>query len=96
MNKSKKNIIYIILIVVGLIPFIVPIVWAISSAIKGDSLGMCVLDCEISYGLSVFFDFLLWYSIVFWPTYVIGIALIIVSIQKLLINKNNKSNITEK
>ena len=91
MSKNKNSIIYIRLIFVGLIPFIIPIVWAISRAIKGDSLGLCILDCEISYGLPVFFDFLLWYSIVFWPTYVIGITLIIVSIQKLLKNKNNKN-----
>ena len=91
---NKKNILWKLLLIIGLIPFVIPFLFGIIKAIIGDSLGLCFVDCKISYGLPVFLNFVSFYSFVYWPTYVIGIILIIISIVQLL--KHKKLNITKK
>ena len=83
---KKKKIICISLLVAGLIPFIVPLVKGIYDSIIGFS-GLCWWQCDYYYGFSAFIDSIYIYSFLFWPTYIIGIILIILSIIKL---KNNK------
>lgn len=101
-NLSKKKAdrygnkgVYIFLLVIGSLAFVVPIVWGIIRAINGDNLGViCISDCKIEYGFPVFRDFLLFYSIVYWPTYIVGLILIFFASYHL--GKIKKQNITKK
>lgn len=76
---KKKKILWIILLIIGLVPLIIPLIYSIGNAIFGFS-GICFIGCKNDYGLSAFFDSMVLYSFVFWPTYIIGLILIIVSI----------------
>lgn len=50
----KKNVIWIILVIIGFIPFIYGIVISVSDAIRGTS-GLCVgADCVPIYGFKAF------------------------------------------
>ena len=89
----KKKIIWIILLIIGLIPFIVPLITATYDSINGFS-GLCFVGCVPYYGFKAFFDCIYLYSYIAWPTYIIGIILIVLSIIKLRKVKkyDNKSN----
>lgn len=78
----KKKKVWIILLVVGIIPLIVPLILGIYNSIIGYS-GLCLFQCDYYYGIKAFIDSIILYSYIFWPTYVIGILLIILSIIKL-------------
>lgn len=65
---KKKKIISIILLLLGLIPFIIPIAWGLFDT---------VITNRLDYS---FIDFLLYYSFLYWPTYIAGIIAIIISI----------------
>ncbi len=87
--------VYVLLLIIGLMPFIIPVVWGIIRAINGDTAGLlCISDCKIEYGFPVFMDFLLFYSIVYWPTYIVGLILIFFASSRL--GKIKKQNITKK
>ncbi len=77
---------WIALIVIGIIPFVVPIAYGISSAINGYS-GLCLWPCTNEYGFGAFYHSISLYTVFFWPTYIIGSVLIVVSIIKLVKNK---------
>ena len=81
---KKKNIIWKLLFIVGLIPFIIILVKGVYSAINGLS---CIDDCIPTYGIKAFIDTIKLYSLFLWPTYIVGIVLIIVSAVVLLKNK---------
>ena len=74
---------WITLLIIGIIPFIIPIVFGASKAINGASIGLCLSNCYDKYGLPVFFEYTFFYSIFFWPTYIVGFCLIILSVIKL-------------
>jgi len=59
----NKKIILKILIFAGTVPFLVPIVWGLLSATKNTD----------------FIDFLILYSFLYWPTYLLGLALTLTS-----------------
>ena len=61
----KKTILKI-LCAIGIVPFAVPILFGLYNVIVGSKIG--------------FFDTLLMYSFLYWYTYVLGLALIIVSV----------------
>ena len=68
-DDVSKKIIWKLLLVIGIIPFIVPFV-----------LGLYRMSIESwNYG-----DWLILYSFVYWPTYLIGLVLIAISIFKLI------------
>ncbi len=68
-DDVSKRIIWKLLLVIGIIPFIVPFV-----------LGLYRMSIESwNYG-----DWLILYSFVYWPTYLIGLVLIAISIFKLI------------
>ncbi len=73
---------WIVLLVIGIIPFVVPLIYGIYNSIAGFS-GLCWWMCEYDYGFKAFFNSVLFYSYVFWPTYIIGAILIIISVIKL-------------
>ena len=84
--KSKK--IWKILLFLGIIPIAIPLVDGIYSSITGFS-GLCFgSGCISKYGFKAFIDSIFLYSFIFWPTYIIGLILIIISMIK--IKKNNK------
>lgn len=65
----KKKLIWKLLLIVGVIPFVIPFV-----------LGIYRMSIESwNYG-----DWLILYSFVYWPTYLIGLVLIAISIFKLI------------
>ncbi len=74
-----KKVIGIILIIIGAIPLLFPIITGIYSAIIGYS-GLCLWPCTNYYGIQAFIDSIFIYSVLLWPTYIIGIALIVVGI----------------
>ena len=47
------------------------------------------INCTKYYGFSAFIDTIIWISYVFWPFYIVGLVLIIISIFKLLKNKTD-------
>lgn len=83
---KKKNIIWWILLIIGLVPFVLPLIFGIKSAIFGYS-GLCLFDCSLDYGFSAFIDSIIIISYLFWPAYLIGAVLIIIGIFKLIENK---------
>lgn len=83
----KKKIIWKILLGLGCISFVVVLICGLVAAIGGFS-GVCWWMCEnYDYGFSAFVDSIILYSYIFWPTYIIGFFLIILSIFKLKKNK---------
>ncbi len=72
--------IWIVLLVMGSLTFVIPLGMGIYYAIVGFS-GLCF--CGMRYGFSAFFDSILLYSYLCWPSYIVGIILIILSILKI-------------
>ena len=68
----NQGLIWKILLVLGIFPFVLPFV-----------LGIYRMSIE-SWTM---IDWLVLYSFIYWPTYVVGIVLIIVSLKKLLKQK---------
>ena len=64
----NKNIIWKIILFAGFLPFVIPVVWGIY---------------HISVQSASFFDFIILYSFIYWPTYIIGLILIMISLKKL-------------
>lgn len=65
----KSKLIWKILLVLGICPFLVPFVSFLYKLINAESWGLI--------------DWLIMYSFLYWPTYVLGFVLIAVSIYKL-------------
>lgn len=65
----KKNLLWIILLIIGLCPFAAPLVMSLTR------------------GSIPFLDWLVLWSYVYWPTYIIGLALIVFSVVKLAKNR---------
>lgn len=84
MNKNK--LVWKILLIIGLIPFVIVLGYGIISSITGFS-GICFYNCTKEYGLLAFIDSIIMYSYVYWPTYIIGLILIIFSLFKIKKNK---------
>ena len=86
---KNKKIFWLVLLIVGIIPFAVPLIAGIYDSINGFS-GVCFVGCDNYYGFQAFIDSVYLYSFILWPTYVIGASLIILSIIKLKSKRNNK------
>lgn len=67
-NGAIKNMIWKLMLVIGIIPFITPIVVGIY---------------KIMMESWSFLDWIILYSYVYWPTYLFGLLLLIVSVYKL-------------
>lgn len=78
----KKKILWKSLLIIGIIPFIVVLFCGIYYSLVGFS-GICIVSCNKYYGLLAFRDSVILYSFVFWPSYIVGLVLIIISILKL-------------
>lgn len=85
---NKKKILWLILLVIGIIPFIIPLIAGIYDSINGFA-GICFADCTYDYGFSAFRDVIFIYSWLMWPTYIVGGVLIVISLIKLKKKNNN-------
>ena len=83
---KKKQLVWICLLSVGIIIFAIPLLAGVYDSINGFS-GLCFVGCDNYYGFQAFVGSIYLYSYIFWPAYIIGVVLIILSIIKL---KNNK------
>lgn len=72
----KKNLLWKILLVVGIVPFVVPFAAAVWN----------IYMIHSHPGWTVF-DFVFIYSFLYWPTYILGLVLIGLSIYKLKKNR---------
>ena len=75
MREKNRKMFWKTLLVIGILPFAIPLLISFISAIFG--LGLFYAE-----GLSGT-DFLVLWSFIFWPTYVIGVFAIIISIIKI-------------
>lgn len=80
--RSNKKIVWIILLIFGLIPFILLIVGGFNAAFNGFS-GLCFFSCENYYGMAALIDYVLLFSFIYWPAYVVGLLFIVLSIIRL-------------
>lgn len=76
-----KKLLWKILLFIGLIPFIIILLYGIYSLIFGFT-GLC-LSCGKIKGLSAFVDSIIMISAIYWPLYIIGLILVVLSIYKL-------------
>ena len=67
-----KAIVWKVLLLIGIFPFVLPFVLSVY---------------RISIESWTMVDWLVMYSFIYWPTYIIGLVLIIVSLKKLLEQK---------
>lgn len=79
---KKKNILWKLLLFLGIVPFLIAIIFSAYKGITGFSF-FCIPGCKPKTGFATFFDVMLLYSSLFWPTYIIGIAAMAVSIVEL-------------
>lgn len=77
----KSKLLWKILLVVGILPFAVALLTGIYNAIVGFS-GLAIMSPPV-HGWAAFADWVVLYSFIYWPTYVLGLVLIVVSIFKL-------------
>lgn len=82
-KKNNKKLIWIVALIVGIIPLIIPLINGIKEAINGFT-PFCILECKYIYGFEAFVVSIKMYSIMYGVTYIIGIALIFLSIIKLI------------
>lgn len=81
----RNNIGWMIAFGIGIVPFVICFVAGIDGAINGYS-----FFYNTSYGFEGLCDAVLMLSYVFWPTYIIGAALIVLSIVKIHQNQNRQ------
>lgn len=84
-NNKKLIVKYNIFRILGCLPFIGILCFAINSAINGFSFFFTTYD-----GLEAFFDTIFFFSLIIWPLYIIGGIIIIKSSSKIRDLKNSK------
>lgn len=76
--KRVKEIICIIFTILGISMVILPFLGGMNAVINGYSSSLlCLDDCELIYGLKAFLDYVLFYSWICWPSYIIGVITLI-------------------
>lgn len=78
MNKRKWKIVLFL----GITPFLAAILSGFYAAITGFS-GFAIMSPNL-YGWAAFTEWIVLYSFIFWPTYVIGLVLILLAVAKLI------------
>lgn len=82
MKKTKWKI----LLFLGTVPFLWAILNGIWAAVNGFS-GLAI-SSPPTYGFAAFADWIILYSFVYWPTYVVGLILILWAAAKLIPDKD--------
>ena len=78
-NVGQKKM-WKIFIVISCIPFVITLLYALNSSINGFS---GIYLCTNCYGFKAFIDSIIFIASIFFPTYIMGIILIVISIMKL-------------
>lgn len=81
MKKTKWKI----LLFVGTIPFLCAFLSGLYAALTGFS-GLSI-SSPPAYGFAAFADWIILYSFVYWPTYLVGLILIVWAASKLITRK---------
>ena len=71
-----KKELWLVLFILGLLPFVILLIGGIYASIAGFS-GIAV--SALHYGFSAFRDWVILWSFLYWPSYIVGMILIIVS-----------------
>lgn len=71
-----KKKLWLILFILGLLPFVVLLIGGIYASITGFS---GIAFSALHYGFSAFMDWVILWSFLYWPSYIVGMILIIVS-----------------
>lgn len=79
---KNKKVLWIILLILGCLAFLIPLAMGIFDSINGFA-GLCFVGCKSYHGFPAFRDSIILYSYLMWPTYIVGIVLIILSTIKL-------------
>ena len=89
-SKNDQKLFWIILLILGILPFIIALVLGIYYAISGFA-GLCF--CGNFYGFKAFGESITLYSYNFYQNYILGVILIILSIIKMKKIRNSNLNI---
>ena len=81
MNNKLNKVLWILLLLIGLIPYIITGVIGIEAAINGEN-GFCA-DCPDEFGIEAFCGTTLTLLILFLPIYVLAIIIILLAFLKL-------------
>lgn len=77
----KKRGFWKVVLFIGFVPFVIALGSGVYAGFTGYS-GLAISSAP-AYGLAAFMDWMILYSYLYWPTYVIGLVLIGVSLVQL-------------
>lgn len=80
-----KRIKWKILLFVGTLPFLAAVLSGVYAALTGFS-GLAITSPP-TYGWAAFTEWIILYSFVYWPTYVVGLILMVWAIARLVTSK---------
>ena len=80
---KKKTALWITLLVIGTVPFVLALLLSVNAAVNGFSF----LWAPAEYGFEAFTGYLLMFSYLYWPGYIIGLILIIAALVALIPQK---------
>ena len=84
-NIKKRRIIWIIMLIVGILPFAITLLTGIISAVTGIYDEMCILcNRELVYGIEAFMTVMIFAIYLFWPAYIIAAIIILVAVIRLV------------
>ena len=81
-----KKIIWTILLIMGILPFVITLGVGIYHSIVGTNDGICIMcnDRPLIYGLEAFEQMMVFAIYLFWPVYIIALIVIILAIIRLV------------
>jgi hypothetical protein len=81
LDMKNKKLLWLIPLFIGLVPFVWALIGGLYSAINGFS---GIMFGPSYYGFQAFFDWVILFSYIAWPAYLVGLALIGLSLFMLL------------
>ena len=83
-----KKIIWTVLLIIGILPFVVTLGVGIYHSIAGTHDGICIMcDRPLVYGFEAFYVIMVFAIWLFWPAYIIALIIIILAIIRLVMLK---------
>lgn len=74
-----KKIIWTILLIIAILPFLLTLLIGVNASINGTSDVLCMM-CDRIYGLEAFEQIMVFAIYLFWPAYIIALIIIILAI----------------
>lgn len=89
-----KRIIWTILLIIAILPFVITLFIGIDSAITGTHDGLCFMctDRDLVYGFEAFGIIMIFAVYLFWPAYIVAAIVMIIAIIRLVMLKRKRSN----